>query len=71
MGLSPSEVTAVEEWLLFRATRDQLSTGDATQLAIDMADDDVTQEVNAGAARLRDFFESVNSRLDGIDWGQE
>lgn len=57
--------------MLFRATRDQLSPGDATQLAIDMADDDVTTEVNAGAANLRKFFDGINGRLDGIDWGAE
>jgi hypothetical protein len=60
--------------MLFRATRDTLSTGDALQVAIDMNDEDVSQEINAGADRLRGFFDNVGKRLNGaldaIDWSE-
>ena len=59
---------------MFKALPEAMPTGDLFQVAIDLMDDDQTQEINRGAAQVRDFFDQttkkITSKLDGIEWGE-
>ena len=71
-GLTPSEVQAVEEWLLHDSASGQLSTGEQTQLAIESMETDQRDEIQAGVIGLELFMDSYQSRarrrLSEVDW---
>lgn len=51
-----------------------MNVGDLFEVAIEMMDDDQTQEIEAGAAKVRTFFEHTNQRLsralDQMEWDE-
>lgn len=75
MGLTPVEINALQEALLYRAASGQLSTGEQTQLAIEAMETDQRDEISAGVIGLELFMSSYQSRarrrLSEVDWSDD
>ncbi len=65
---SPAELEAFREGLIYYVTRDEFSSAESLQLAIDQMEEDQRLEIEDGIAALQNLTRRMRSRLDEVEW---